>query len=280
MLRSCYGELLVLAKRPATWTLAVAFVLASVFFLYAQPYLLPGDASGGATTSDLYLAEMLPAGLVGNVLVVFPFYGGILVLFLAAIAAGGEYGGGTLGTILTQRPARRKVFFGRLLALGVLLLLLTAAVFAVGAVSSLLIAWREGAPVDWPAAWNLALAVGAGWFVLAVWAGLGTFLAVVLRGAALAIGVGVVYALVSEGLITTYAGSSGALGAASKAILRSNAYSLVAPFGGSTTIVGDGPGAVSASSLVAPGLAALILAAYAAVFVLAAALVFLWRDVA
>ena len=98
---------------------------------------------------------------------------------------------------------------------------------------------------------------GAGWFVLAVWAALGTFLAV-LRGAALAIGVGVVvYALVSEGLIDTYAaGSSGPLGAVSKDILRSNAYSFVAPFGGSTTIVGDGrPSAVSASSLVAPALA-------------------------
>ena len=279
MLRSCYGELLVLGKRPATWALAATFLLTSVFFLYAQPYLLPGDASGGGT-SDLDLAEMLPAGLVGNVLVVFPFYGGILVLFLAAIAAGGEYGGGTLGTILTQRPARRKVFFGRLLALGAVLLVLTATVFAAAAVFSLLIAWREGAAADWPGALDLALAAGAGWFVLAVWAALGTFLAVVLRGAALAIGVGVVYALVSEGLIVTYAGSSGVLGAASKAILRSNAYSFVAPFGGSTAIVGDGPGAVAASSLVAPGLAALVLAAYGAVLVLAAAFVFLRRDVA
>ena len=115
-----------------------------------------------------------------------------------------------------------------------------------------------------------------------MWAALGTFLAV-LRGAALAIGVGVVvYALVSEGLIDTYAaGSSGPLGAVSKDILRSNAYSFVAPLGGSTTIVGDGrPSAVSASSLVAPALAALVPAAYGAVFVLAAALVFLWRDVA
>ena len=156
MLRSCYGELLVLGKRPATWALAATFLLTSVFFLYAQPYLLPGDSPGGGT-SDLYLAEMLPAGLVGNVLVVFPFYGGILVLFLAAIAAGGEYGGGTLGTILTQRPARWKVFFGRLAALGIVLLLIVAAVFAVAAVVSLLIALREGAPVDWPSAWRLAL---------------------------------------------------------------------------------------------------------------------------
>ena len=278
MLRSCHGELLVLAKRPATWTLAVVFVLASVFFLYAQPYLLPGDASGG--TSDLHLAEMLPAGLIGNVLAVFPWYGGILVLFLAAIAAGGEYGGGTLKTILTQSPARWKVFFGRLLALGVVLLLITAAAFAVGAVLSLLIAWREGAAVDWPGAWDLALAVGAGWFVLAVWAALGTFLAVLLRGAALAIGVGVVYALVSEGLITTYADGSGPLGVISKIVLRSNAYSFVAPFGGSMTVVEDGPGAVDMVSLVSPDLAALVLAAYGAIFVLAAALLFLRRDVA
>ena len=277
MLRSCNAELLVLGKRPAAWALAAVFVLASVFFLYAQPYLLPGDAPGGGT-SDLHLADMLPAGLVGNVLVVFPFYGGILVLFLAAIAAGGEYGGGTLGTILTQRPARLKVFFGRLLALGLVLLLLVAAVFAVGAVCSLLIAWREGAPVRWPSAWDLARAAGAGWFVLAVWAALGTFLAVLMRGAALAIGVGVVYALVSEGLIVTYADGSGALAAASRVILRSNAYSLVAPFGGSTAVVEDGPGAVSTSALVAPGLAALFLAAYGVLFVLAA-LLFLRRDV-
>lgn len=279
MLRSCYGELLVLGKRPATWTLAAVFALTSVFFLYAQPYLLPGNSPGGGT-SDLHLAEMLPAGLIGNVLAVFPWYGGILVLFLGAIAAGGEYGGGTLKTILTQRPARWKVFLGRLVALGVVLLLITAAVFSVGAVFSLLIAWREGAPVDWPGAWDLALAVGAGWCVLAVWAALGAFLAVLVRGAALAIGVGVVYALVSEGLIVAYAGGSGALAAASKVVLRSNAYSFVAPFGGSMTVVEDGPGAVSASALVAPGLAALVLAAYGLVFVLVAALLFLRRDVA
>lgn len=278
MLRSCRAELTVLAKRSATWTLAAVFVLAAVFFLYVQPYFLPADSPTGGSSGD-HLAEVLPTGLVGN-LVVFPFYGGILVLFLAAIAAGGEYGGNTLGTILTQRPARWKVFSGRLIALGVVLILIVAAVFAAGAVCSYLIAWREGAAADWPAAWDLLRALGAGWFVLAVWAALGTFLAVLLRGAALAIGAGVMYALVSEGLITTFADGSGALGVVSKAILRSNAYSLVAPFGTSPAIVEDGPGGVYLGSLVAPGLAALVLAAYGTVFVLAAALIFLRRDVA
>ena len=277
MLRSCYAELLVLGKRSATWALAATFLLTSVFFLYVQPYYLPTDSPGGGSSEAL--AEVLPAGLIGNVLFVFPFYGGILVLFLAAIAAGSEYGGGTLGTILTQRPARWKVFFGRLLALGVVLLSFTVALFVVGAVFSLFIAWREGAPVDWPGAWNLLLAVGAGWFVLAVWAALGTFLAVVLRGAAPAIGAGTAYTLAAEGLITTFADGSGVLDAISKGMLRANTYSFVAPFGTSLGDQQDGPGAYL-GSLVAPESAALVLVAYGAVFVLAAAILFLRRDVA
>lgn len=271
-MRSCRAELTVLGRRSATWVLATTFVVAAVFFLYAQPYLL----SGGGSSEGL--AEVLPAGLVGNTLVVFPFYGGILVLFLAAIAAGGEYGGGTLGTILTQCPARWKVFFGRLIALGVVLLFIVITVFGVGAACSYLIAQWEDAVVEWPAVWALVRAVGAGWFILAVWAALGTFLAVLLRGASLAIAVGIVYALVTEGLISEFANRSGVLDAVSKIFLRPNAYSLVAPFG---TPVGshDGPGAYT-GSLVDPGSSALVLAAYGIGFIAVAAFVFQRRDVA
>ena len=121
--------------------------------------------------------------------------------------------------------------------------------------------------------------MGAGWFVLAVWAALGTFLAVLVRGAALAIGAGTAYALATEGLITTFADGSGVLDAISKGMLRANAYSFVAPFGTSLGDQQDGPGAYL-GSLVAPELAALVLAAYGAAFVLVASLIFLRRDVA
>lgn len=50
---------------------------------------------------------------------------------------------------------------GRLITLGVVLLLIVAAVFGSGAVLSLLIAWREGAPMNWTGAWDIALAAGA-----------------------------------------------------------------------------------------------------------------------
>ena len=47
--------------------------------------------------------------------------------------------------------------------------------------------------------------MAAGWLILAAWAALGVLLGVLTRGTSLAIGVGILYALVIEGLLSAFA---------------------------------------------------------------------------
>src|ERR687896_2684844 len=171
---------------------------------------------------------MLPEQLVGNVLVGFPFFGGVLILILGVLTLGSDYGWGTLKTLFTQRPSRLRVFAAKLGALGIVLVPFVLALFAAGTVASYVIAQIEGAPVDWPSAWLLVRALAAGWLILAVWAALGVLLGVLTRGTSLAIGVGILYALVIEGLLTAFADSISVLEPLTQVFLRANGYSLAA----------------------------------------------------
>ena len=68
--------------------------------------------------------------------------------------------------------------------------------------SSELIAWREGASTALPSARLLIEGLLGGWLILATWTALGAMLAVLWRGTALAVGVGILYGLVIEGLLS------------------------------------------------------------------------------
>src|SRR5262249_44471147 len=158
------------------------------------PYALdPGDAVGG-------LNELLPQSLTGNLLEGFPFFGGVFALMLGVFATGSEYGWDMLKTLFTQGPGRLGVFAAKLAALGSALVPVVVAQFAAGAVASFVIAQLEHAAVHWQSAWLLARALGASWLILAVWAALGMLLGVLTRGTSLAIGVGILYALLIERL--------------------------------------------------------------------------------
>ena len=61
-------------------------------------------------------------------------------------ALGSEYGWDTLKTLFTQRPGRLHVFAAKLAALGIVLVPFVLALFAAGAVASLVIAQIEDAP--------------------------------------------------------------------------------------------------------------------------------------
>ena len=150
---------------------------------------------------------MLPQSLAGNLIAGFPFFGGVFALMLGVFALGSEYGWDTLKTLFTQGPGRLRVFAAKLAALGVVLVPFVLALFAAGAVASFVIAQIEDAPVHWPSAWLLVRALAAGWLILAAWAALGVLLGVLTRGTSLAIGVGILYALVIEGLLSAFTDS-------------------------------------------------------------------------
>src|SRR5690606_9918464 len=104
----------------------------------------------------------------------------------------------------------------------------------------------------------------------------GVLLAVLSRGTALALGLGILYGLVLEGLISGFGSSIRLLHDVSLAFLRTNAYSLVAPLTGGAGEAG-GPGAFS-GPFVDPWQALLVVVGYVLVFGAVSALILQRRD--
>jgi ABC-type transport system involved in multi-copper enzyme maturation permease subunit len=205
------AELFKLVRRPSAWVLLAVAVVLNQVFGYLVPYLSyrsggPSDISGGVTPQQL-LDGTMPDQLVANTVGAFPVFVGALALVLGALMFGGEYGWGTVKTLLTQRPGRTTVLAGQLLALAAALIVCITVLFATGAASAAALAVAEDQPLDWPGIMALAEGVGAGVLVLLMWAVLGATLGVTLRGVALPIGLGVVWVLGVENLVSAMAGS-------------------------------------------------------------------------
>jgi ABC-type transport system involved in multi-copper enzyme maturation permease subunit len=274
MTRNVTAELLTLRERAATWILLGIWTFLGVFFAYVIPYALdPEDSTGGPE-------QFLPESLAGTLIAGFPFFGGVFALMLGVFALGSEYGWGTLKTLFTQRSGRLRVLAAKLIALGIVLVPFVLALFAAGAVASYVIAQIEDAPANWPSAWLLLRALAAGWLILAVWAALGVLLGVVTRGTSLAIGVGILYALVIEGLLSAFADSMSVLEPLTNVFLRANGYSIAAALGASAESSGSsGPGSYS-GPFVGSVQALAVLVAFVAGFVALSGFLLRRRDVA
>jgi len=276
-MKSLAAELLVLRKRPSTWILLGVWALLGLLFAYLLPYLTYRGDAGGPVRSPLEM--LLPYHVADNLLGGFPFFGGVFALMLAVLATGSDYGWDTLKTLLIQRPGRMRVFGAKLAAVAVTLVPFVVAIFVGGAVSSYLIAGAEGAAVHWPSVWELLRGVAVGWFILATWASFGVLLAVASRGTALAIGLGVLYALVIEGLLSALASEVAWLGGLVGYFLRANAYSLVTSIGVPTAGLEDnGPGSFF-GPFVGARQAMLVMCTYVVCFLVVAAFLVRRRDV-
>jgi ABC-type transport system involved in multi-copper enzyme maturation permease subunit len=270
------AELLVVRKRRSAWVLLAVWVALGGMFGYLLPYL----TSRGANIPQQALVGMLPENLTDNVLGGFPVFGGVIALIVGVLAIGSDYGWDTLKTILTQRSGRVRMLAAKLAALALTLIVFAGAMFAAGAAASFLIATTESAPVSWQSPAEVGLALAAGWFVLAIWAALGVMLAVLSRGTALAIGLGVLYGLAVETLLSAIAGQVSFLQSAAEYSLRANAYSLVAALGVPAQALADnGPGGFS-GPFVGTGHALTVLTSYLVVGVAVAAATLSRRDVA
>lgn len=241
MLNSLQADLLLLRKRNATWVLLVVSMIMSVVFTYVFPYArYLGEPPSQRAQSDLL--ALLPQNMVPSVLTGFPFYYGMFALILGVLQFGSEFGWGTLKTTFMQRSNRLTIFLSKIGALVITLSVYTISVFITGALASLVIAGRENAAVSWPSAFDFVRAFGAGWLILTLWALLGVLLASLSRGIALAMGLGIVYGLVVEGLVTGFGSSIRLLHDISEAFLRTNAYSLIAPLRAGQPTAENGPG--------------------------------------
>jgi ABC-type transport system involved in multi-copper enzyme maturation permease subunit len=272
-------ELLKLRKRPATWVLAVIMVLFVFFFDYFQFYsaitaLEEGgqDPTGQITDVEEFKNYLLPASVTVNVAGLLSFFGGPFALIIGALSAGSEYGWGTLKTSLTQRPGRLSILAGKFLAVGVAVAGLSVLALGAGAVSSYVVAGLFEGPVDWPGFGNVLKGLGIIWLILGAWASLGVFLALIFRGTALAIGLGLIYGLVIESLIFGFSETSRIIEALTYVLLGRNGGDLA-------NSLGDAPRAFTSPEAVDPAQAALVLAGYVVLLLITAALVFRWRDV-
>jgi ABC-2 type transport system permease protein len=99
------------------------------------------------------------------------------------------------------------------------------------------------------------------------------------RGTSLAIGVGILYALVIEGLLSAFADNVGVLEPLTQVFLRANGYSLAAALGASVdSIESSGPGSFG-GPFVSSGQAVAVLVAFVAGFVALTGVVLRRRDV-
>ncbi|MGH3964857.1 MAG: ABC transporter permease [Pseudonocardiaceae bacterium] len=276
------AELLKLRKRPATWLIVGVWLAMNLAFGYLIPYLIyrsgPFPGPEGAAASGQLLAAVLPAGLVTNVLSGYPLFGGALVLILGALMIGGEYGFGTLKTLLTQRPRRLEVLGGALTALAVVVLALVVASFVLSAGASIVIAAVESASWAFPPAADLARGLASGWLILGMWGLLGALAGIAFRSTALAVGLSLVWALVIENLIRGFAGLLDLFDTVQRALPGVNAGSLVAALGaaGQGEESGGTPGV---EAVVGGTQAVVVLTCYAIGFILVAGLLLTRRDV-
>ncbi|HET7035314.1 MAG TPA: ABC transporter permease subunit [Thermomicrobiaceae bacterium] len=275
---SIAAELLVLRKRVAPWVLLGVWVTLALTFAYLLPYLTyEGRADFGSGSS---LAPLLPQGLAGTLIGGFPFYGGTLALMLGVLSVGSDFGWDTFKTLFTQGPSRLRVFAAKLIALGIALVPFVLLVYGLGALSAVVIAEVEHAPIVWPGAGLLLRALLASWFIVAVWAAFGVLLAVLTRGTALAIGLGILWILVIEGLVGALFNEFSLLRPLVQFFIRANAYSLGQPLGAAASSAASGGPGTFAGPFVGAEQALLVLLGYFAAFLLLAGLMLRRRDVA
>ena len=277
MVGSLKAELRRLRRRSGVWVLAAICLFLILFFGYGLPYLLrenPSSANPELRSTGELVATLLPEKFLATAVGGVAGFGGALTLILAAMVAGGEYGWGTVKTVLTQKPARLRVFGGQAAALALAALLFALLILVPSALASLAVAGAEGRRIAWPPSDEIARALGASWLILGAWAALGLALATLFRQTALAIGLGLVYLLVLEGLIGSFAGSSGLIADIRQVLPAANARALAGAFGGS-----GGPPGATAGPAIGATRAALVLCSYAAGLTLLAGFFYQRRDV-
>lgn len=282
ILGSYRAEWLKLSRRPATWILGIILLISTLALGYAFIFLAsqlverspatPNNPDPLATARGLR-AGMLPSNLLVTVIPLLSNLGGPIALILGALAIGSEYSWGTMKTILTQRPGRLSVVGGKLLGLAPILLIFAAGTLLIGLLASLLYAAGTGSALAPPGPGTLLKGIAASWLILAAWATLGVALATLFRSAALAIGLGLVYALALENIIGTVAFFVDQVESFRRLLLGANTGAL------SNYFADPNPGSFAEAARIPPERATLVLLAYLVVFLAITGAAIRQRDV-
>ncbi|SRR5579875_556283 len=276
LLNAIQAEWLKTRKRPAVWVLVGILVGVEVMIGYALPWAVlshpPPGARFGPGVSPAQLKQALyPSHFAGDALTGGGLAGPI-ALILGVLMVGSEYGWGTLKTALTQRPGRLHNLAAKVVVLYVTLGIYVVAVFMAAAGSSTVLALVDGITIHWPGASEVARAALTAVFIDGWWGLFGMAMAYVFRQSALALGLGLAYSFIIEGLVFNV------LGALGSTVVRNverffpgqNAQALAASFA-------SGPGATPATINATE--ATLVLCLYCVAAVTISALLFRLRDV-
>lgn len=207
MLGVVAAEWLKLRKRPAVWVcfaimvallVLLGYLLSYFIFTYTKP---PANPRGPALDYSLLKTALYPAHFHQNTMGGGAQLGGVIALIIGVLAQGSEYGWGTVKTTFTQGPRRLEVLGARLAVLMGLTLVLAVVLLALGALVSWILVTVDGRSSSFPDWETIGKAVLALWLIYSFWALFGFGLATVFQQSALAIGLGLAYALVIEALI-------------------------------------------------------------------------------
>lgn len=240
ILASTRADLLRLRAWPAAWVVGIAWLFLLTLFNYVFTYVAYRTGSDSFATDgaagDALLSQVLPAAVPEAIVTGTPMFGGALLLVLGAMAASSGFGWGSWKTIFTQGPTRSAVTVGALLSLaGVVAVIVLASVVLAGGISTGL-ALVEGVDVVLPGLGETVTAAATAFLVLLMWALLGYLLGTLARGPALAVGLGLVWAMVVENLLRGVGALLGWVEAAASVLPGTASGSLV----GSVTGVGAG----------------------------------------
>ncbi|HEX3784171.1 MAG TPA: ABC transporter permease subunit [Pseudonocardiaceae bacterium] len=281
MLASLRAELFKLRKRTALWLIVVAWLVLSLLFGYVFPYLsyhgiAAGPEAASGASAQRVLAGALPADLVPSAIQGFPVFAGALALILGVLCVGSEYSWQTVKVMFSQGPRRFSVLAGKTASVLLVMLMIVVLTFAVDALAALLIASITSGPVSWPPIGDLLRGVGAGWLIVGMWALAGMFLGFILRGTALAVGIGLVWTLAVENLLRAFASTISAINVLQRWFPGTNAGSLAAALGVPTMGKGGDPGI---TATVSGQQATLVLIGYLVVFVAISTVLVNRRDI-
>ena len=275
---SVRAELLRLRRWPAFWVLIGTWFALDLAFAYLFRYIAYRSGGGPAGDAGIPRAQLLADVLPGAVPVAAmqgtPLFGGAIVLILGALTVGSGFGWGTWKTVLTQGPGRGTAFAGTLVVLAVAVVGLVVATLALDLGVASVLAVVESQPVDLPSIGALAAGAGTGVLVLGMWCAAGVLIGVLTRSPALAVGLGLVWALVVENLLRGVADLIGGLAVVTDHLPGTAAGSLVGALEG--TAADQTPGV---QTILTGGTAAGFLAGYLVLFAAAGLLLLRRRDV-
>ena len=268
MIRVIRSELRKNGRRLAL-RLASGLIVALVVFAYGiSLYGAVNSPGSGPSILTLYPDQFVNNAMGGAGLT------SAIAMIVGALMAASDYSWGTLKTALTQRADRMTTVAGRIAVFLIFSGALTLIIFLVSAGSSVGVALYEGHTIEWPPAIDLAKGFGAIWLVVAEGGALGVALGYLFRSSAVAVGVGLIYALALQLVAVRFVASlaGGAYRWLADLFDGQNSTALLESFT-SSAFGRPQPPAIGSSRAV------LVLCTYLAAFILISATLVRQRDV-